>query len=334
MKRVAINGLGRIGRLLLRRYLQVEYKHFTLVAANEPMPADNLRYLLAYDSVHGRLDAPVSVENGKLTVGKLSVPLFSETQPQKLPWGSEQVDLVIECSGHFTKRAAAAKHIEAGAGRVLISAPSADADVILVMGVNETEYVPERHYVISNASCTTNSLAPVLKVLDDEFGIEQASATTIHAYTASQSVVDQAAGKKIRGRAAALNIIPTSTGADAATIRVLPQLQGRLNALAVRVPVADGSLSDISAQLKRSPSVEDVNAAFSAAAHGPLQGILAYSEEELVSSDIIGDAHSCILHALSTRAQGNLVKVQVWYDNEFGYACRCLDLLERVLLNG
>lgn len=332
MKRVAINGLGRIGRLLLRRYLQGGYKCFTLVAANEPMPPENLIYLLKYDSVHGRLERKVSIEQGGLRLDELELPLFSEKDPEKLPWSGEGVDLVIDCSGRFTKRAAAAKHLEAGAGRVLISAPCKDADVTLVMGVNEADFEPDHHQVISNASCTTNSLAPALKVLDDNFGIEQAHATTIHAYTASQSVVDQAAGKKIQGRAAAVNIIPTGTGADAATVAVMPQLKGRLSALAVRVPVVDGSLTDICAQLKSGASADEINGAFKAAAQGELRGILAYSEEELVSSDIVGDPHSCIVHGLSTRVQGSLAKIQVWYDNEYGYACRCLDLLERLPL--
>jgi len=332
MKRVAINGLGRIGRLLLRRYLQGSYQRFSLVAANEPMSPENLLYLLKYDSVHGRLGRDVSIEEGRLCLDPLALSLFSEKDPTKLPWGEENVDLVIECSGHFSKRAAAAKHLEAGAGRVLISAPSADADVTLVMGVNESDFEPDRHQIISNASCTTNSLAPALKVLDDNFGIEQAHATTIHAYTASQSVVDQGAGKRIQGRAAAVNIIPTGTGADAATVAVMPQLKGRLSALAVRVPVVDGSLTDICAQLKSGATAGEINGVFKAAAQGELRGILAYSEEELVSSDIVGDPHSCILHGLSTRVQGDLAKIQVWYDNEYGYACRCLDLVERVLL--
>lgn len=332
MKRVAINGLGRIGRLLLRRYLQGDYKRFSLVAANEPMSAENLLYLLKYDSVHGRLERQVSIEQGRLRLDKLDFPLFSETDPAKLPWGEEGVDLVLECSGRFTKRAGAAKHLDAGAGRVLISAPSADADTTLVMGVNESDFDPGRHHVISNASCTTNSLAPPLKVLDDNFGIEQAQVTTIHAYTASQSVVDQAAAKKIRGRAAAINIIPTGTGADAATVTVMPQLRDRLSAVAVRVPVVNGSLTDICAQLKNAADAEQVNAALKAAAEGQLRSILAYSEEDLVSSDIIGDPHSAIVHGLSTRCQGNLAKIQVWYDNEYGYACRCLDLIEQILL--
>lgn len=331
MKRVAINGLGRVGRLLLRRYLQGGFKKFEIVAVNDPIATEGLAYLLKYDSVHGRLDREVEAGDKGLRLGDLTLAHFAETDPAQLPWGAEGVDLVVDCSGRFTKRAAAAAHLDAGAARVLISAPSPDADITLVLGVNEGEFDPAQHQVVSNASCTTNSLAPVLKVLDKDFGIEQVHATTIHAYTITQSMVDTAASKKIRGRAGAINIIPTATGADAATVAVLPQLRDRLCALAVRVPVADGSLTDICAQLRRPASADEINAALRYAAQGELRGILSYSEEELVSSDIIGDPHSCIIHGLSTRVQGNLAKVQAWYDNEYGYACRCLDLLEQVL---
>ncbi|WP_226648259.1 type I glyceraldehyde-3-phosphate dehydrogenase [Microbulbifer variabilis] len=331
MKRIAVNGLGRIGRLLVRRYLQGNYKRFSLVAVNDPMPIENLQYLLKYDSVYGRLEQDISFSNGKLYLNKMELPLFSEADPEKLPWGREHVDVVIESSGHFTKRSDAEKHLKAGAKRVLISAPSKDADLTVVMGVNEDDFNPKQHFVISNASCTTNSLAPTLKVLDANFGVEQIQVTTIHAYTGSQSVVDEASGKKIRGRAAGINIIPTSTGADAATIAVMPELQNRLSALAVRVPVVDGSLTDICAQLKVDASANEINDAFKVAAQGELLGILGYSEEELVSSDIIGDPHSCIVHGISTCVQGRLAKVQVWYDNEYGYVCRCFDLLEKIL---
>jgi len=331
MKRVAINGLGRIGRLILRRYLDGGYSNFELVAANEPMAADNLIYLLKYDSVHGRLERPVKIAQGQLQVDGLSLALSAETDPAQLPWRDLNVDTVLDCSGRFTRRADAAQHLQAGANSVLISAPSPDADVTLVLGVNEADYQAGKHQVVSNASCTTNSLAPPLKVLHEAFGIEQAQVTTVHAYTASQSVVDQPAGKPIRGRAAALNIIPTATGADAAVVKVMPQLRDRLSALAVRVPVADGSLTDICVQLKSAASADDINRALKAAAQGEMRGVLEYSEDELVSSDIVGNPHSCIVHSLSTRVQGNLAKIQVWYDNEYGYACRCLDLLERVL---
>lgn len=333
MKRVAINGLGRVGRLLLRRYLQSGSQEFAIVAVNDPTPADNLVYLLKYDSVYGRAGFGVYHDKGQLWLDDVALPLYAETDPEQLPWDELEVDIVIECSGRFTKRAGAVKHINAGARRVLISAPSPDADVTLVLGVNEKTFDPDRHFVISNASCTTNSLAPPLRVLDEAFGVEQALVTTIHAYTSSQSMVDQAASKNIRGRAGAVNIIPTVTGADAATVLVLPQLKDRLSALALRVPIPDGALTDISAHLKAPVTVAQVNQVFRDAAENQLQGILAYSDEDLVSSDIIGDPHSAIVHGQSTRVvSDHFLKIQVWYDNEFAYACRCLDLLERLPL--
>tara|TARA_R110000787_G_scaffold220068_1_gene328802 strand:+ start:26407 stop:27459 length:1053 start_codon:yes stop_codon:yes gene_type:complete len=333
VKRVAINGLGRVGRLLLRRYLQSDFQEFAIVAVNDPTPADNLIYLLKYDSVYGRADFGIRHEKNQLWLDDLVLPLFAETDPARLPWDKLEIDIVMECSGHFTKRTDAIKHINAGAHRVVISAPSPDADITLVLGVNEKAFDPNRHFVISNASCTTNSLAPPLKVLDDQFGVEQALVTTIHAYTSSQSMVDQAAGKKIRGRAGAVNIIPTATGADAATVLVLPQLKDRLSALALRVPIPDGALTDISVLLKAPVTVAQVNQAFRNASEHELQGILAYSDEDLVSSDIIGNPHSAIIHGQSTRVVlDHFVKLQVWYDNEFAYACRCLDLLERLPL--
>lgn len=329
MKKVAINGLGRVGRLLLRRFMQEDFKQFTLVAVNDPMPPDNLAYLMKYDSVHGRSGLDVSVEADKLVLDKTTLHLFHETEPEKLPWEKLGIDVVIECSGHFTKRAEAARHIKAGAQRVLISAPSPDADLTVVMGLNEQDFDPAKHMVISNASCTTNSLAPALKVLHECFGIENALVTTIHAYTSSQHLVDVPAKKKIRGRAGATNIIPTATGADAATVLVMPEMESRLSALAVRVPVADGSLTDISAILSKPASVDDINSAFRAAAENGLKGIMEYSDDELVSSDIIGNPHSTIIHGQSTRVIGDRhIKVQTWYDNEYGYTCRCLDLLE------
>ncbi|SDK18965.1 type I glyceraldehyde-3-phosphate dehydrogenase [Microbulbifer yueqingensis] len=332
MKKIAINGLGRIGRLILRRYLDGGYHKFVPVAINDPMPLENLIYLLKYDSVYGRLPCEISAEDDRLHLGDLSLAIYAEEDPAKLPWNSESVDAVLECSGRFTRRADAARHLEAGAGRVLISAPCADADITVVMGVNHTDFDRDRHFVISNASCTTNSLAPPLLVLDESFGIEQALVTTIHAYTGSQATVDSARRKKIQGRAAAVNIIPTSTGADAATVAVLPQMEGRLSALAVRVPVVNGSLTDISVQLRSPADRAAVNGALRSAAGGNLHNILGYTDDDLVSTDIIGDPHSSLIHGASTRVQGHLAKVQAWYDNEYGYVCRCLDLLEQVLL--
>jgi len=331
MKRIAINGLGRVGRLLLRRYIEHNYKEFAIVAVNDPMPTDTLAYLMKYDSVHGRADFSITAEDNLLGVDHFELKRFSETDPERLPWEELEIDVVIECSGRFCSYSGSSKHISAGATRVLIGAPYAEADITLVLGVNDRHFDPEKHFIVSNASCTTNSLAPPLKVLDSAFGVERALVTTVHSYTSSQTLVDTPANKKHRGRSGAINIIPTSTGADAATALVLPQLEGRLSAVALRVPVADGALTDISAELDMFAKVEDINEAFRQAAAGSLSGILAYSDEELVSSDILGDSHSAIIHGLSTRViDGTLVKVQAWYDNEYGYACRCLDVIEQL----
>lgn len=334
MKRIAINGLGRIGRLVLRHYMEMQPEGVELVAANDLVPTDDLAYLIKYDSVHGRAPYPVGATPDSIRLGEHVIKVFAQKDPAQLPWKDLEVDVVIESTGFFTKRDLAAKHLAAGARRVLISAPSKDADFTLIVGVNDRDFDPEKHHVISNASCTTNSLVPPLKVLIDNFGIERALVTTIHAYTATQALVDRPARKKIRGRAAATSLIPTTTGSDVATALVLPELEGRLRALAVRAPIPDGALTDISADLKQTVTEEQVNAAFAkAAAEGPLQGILGYTEEELVSADIIGDPRSGIVHALSTRVvQGSMVKVQVWYDNEFGYSRRLLDAIERLAL--
>ncbi len=334
MKRIAINGLGRIGRLVLHHYMEMQPEGVEFVAANDLVPTDDLAYIIKYDSVHGRAPYPVEATPDSIRLGEHVIRVFAQKDPAQLPWKDLGVDVVIESTGFFTKRDLAAKHLAAGARRVLISAPSKDADFTLIVGVNDRDFDPEKHQVISNASCTTNSLVPPLKVLIDNFGIERALITTIHAYTATQALVDRPARKKIRGRAAATSLIPTTTGSDVATALVLPELEGRLRALAVRAPIPDGALTDISADLKQTVTEEQVNAAFAkAAAEGPLQGILGYTEEELVSADIIGDPRSGIVHALSTRVvQGSMVKVQVWYDNEFGYSRRLLDATERLAL--
>jgi glyceraldehyde 3-phosphate dehydrogenase len=330
MKRIAINGLGRTGRVMLRRFLTGDAPEgLELVAVNDLADADDIAYLTTYDSVHGRLATPVALEGDRLVFGERSVPIFRKPEPEGLPWGDLGVDLVIECTGAFTSRAGAARHLAAGARRVLIGAPAPDADVTIVLGVNPGDFDPEAHQVVSNASCTTNSLAPVLMVLNRAFGLEDVVATTVHAYTASQGIVDKPAKKQHRGRAAAVSMIPTSTGADAATVQVMPQLAGRLRAIAIRVPVPDGSLTDISARLTLAASVEDINAALAAAASGELAGILGYTTEELVSVDILGRRESGIVHARSTASTGRLCKVLVWYDNETGYAARCLDLAAR-----
>ncbi len=329
MKRIAINGLGRIGRLVLRHYMDSEKDKVEVVGANDLVPPEDLAYLIKYDSVHGTATFPVTFGDDFVQIGDKKIRIFSEKDPSNLPWGELDVDVVIECTGRFTKRELAAKHLEAGAKRVIISAPSKDADFMVVLGVNQEDFDPEKHLVISNASCTTNSLAPPLKVLCDNFGVEKALVTTIHAYTATQGLVDRPAKKRIRGRTAAVSLIPTTTGSDIATTKVLPELEGRLRAMAVRVPIPDGALTDISAVLRKKVSEKEVNNALKAASRGPMKGILGYTEEEVVSIDIINDTRSGIVHGLSTRViQGDMVKLQVWYDNEYGYSKRLLDLVE------
>jgi glyceraldehyde 3-phosphate dehydrogenase len=331
MKRIAINGLGRIGRMVLRHYVAVRPKDIELVVANDLVPTDDLAYLIKYDSVHGQLPFLVTAEKEAVHVGEVTVKITAEKDPAQLPWKRLGIDVVIESTGRFTKRELAAKHLEAGARRVIISAPATDADITVVVGVNENKFDPKNHYVISMASCTTNSLAPPLKVLMDSFGVEQAMATTVHAYTASQALVDRPDKKRNRGRAAAVSLVPSTTGSDIATTLVLPELKDRLRALAIRAPIPDGAITDIVADLKKSATAEQVNEAFKTAAEGPLKGIIGYTEEDLVSADIIGDTHSGIVHALSTQVvQGRMVKIQVWYDNEFGYSKRLLDVIERL----
>jgi glyceraldehyde-3-phosphate dehydrogenase type I len=303
-------------------------KDVELVAANDLVPPDDLAYLLRYDSVHGRAPFPVSASGDGITLGDLNLKIFAEKDPAQLPWKKLGVDVVIESTGFFTKREMAAKHLQAGARRVIISAPSPDADITIIMGVNESQFRPEQHKVISDASCTTNSLVPPLKVMLDNFGIERALVTTVHAYTGTQGLVDKPSKKRIRGRAAAVSLVPTTTGSDVATTMVLPELKGRLRALAIRAPIPDGAITDIVADLKKAVTVKDLNGAFKAASEGAMKGILGYTEEELVSADIIDDPHSGIVHALSTIVvQDTMVKIQVWYDNEFGYSRRLLDTI-------
>ncbi len=332
--KVAINGLGRIGRMVLRHYLDVQPQGVEIVAANDLAPVDDLAYLVKYDSTHGR--APFAVEFGSdsLFLGGREIRIFSSREPKALPWKELNVDVVLECTGLFTAREGAAQHLAAGARRVIISAPSPDADLTVVLGVNEDEFDPGKHFVISNASCTTNSLAPPLKVLLAEFGVEKALVTTVHAYSGSQGLLDKPAKKRIRGRSAAVSLIPTTTGADMAAIQVLPVLKDRLKALAIRAPLPVGAITDISAVLGRSVTAGEVNSAFRAAAgDARWQGILGYTDEELVSADIVGDTRSAIVNGLSTTmVQGNMVKSMVWYDNEFGYSRRLLDLVIRLPL--
>ena len=332
MKRIGINGLGRIGRLVLRHYLSGSQKDHQIVAANDLTPTDELAYLLQYDSVHGNARFPIESGRNYLKLGSQKLAIFNEKDPANLPWKSLGVDIVLECTGLFRRREDAAKHLEAGASRVIISAPSESADLTVVMGVNEHLYDARRHHIISNASCTTNSLAPVVKVLNDAFGIESLMATTIHAYTASQALVDRPTRKRRRGRAAAVSLIPTSTGAAKATAIVIPELKGKMDAIAVRAPIPDGALTDIVVHLKKDVSVESVNTALDKASRGELKGIIAYNEDEIVSADIISNPHSGIIDAPSTRVIVNRVaKVLVWYDNEFGYSRRLLDLASFII---
>ncbi|MRJ01875.1 MAG: type I glyceraldehyde-3-phosphate dehydrogenase [Epsilonproteobacteria bacterium] len=330
-KRVAINGLGRIGKMVLWHYIENPPKSVEIVAANGGSgTAEDLAYMLQFDSVHGRFPAPVQYGEGYLQVGEHRIQLVTGRDPEKLPWRELGVDIVLECTGKFTKREGAAKHLEAGAQKVIISAPSKDADLTVVLGVNQSWYDPTKHHVISNASCTTNSLAPAIKVLNDSFGIESALVTTVHAYTSSQVTVDaKKPGKHRRGRAAAVNIIPTSTGAAIATTKVIPELEGKMNALALRVPVPDMAVTDINAVLKRRVDAEEVNRAFEEAMEGELKGILEITYDEVVSTDLINNPHSSIIDGLSTLVvDGNKVKVLSWYDNEFGYSGRLLELAD------
>jgi glyceraldehyde 3-phosphate dehydrogenase/glyceraldehyde-3-phosphate dehydrogenase (NAD(P)) len=312
---------------VLRHYLSSPLKNLQIVAANDLTPTDELAYLLQYDSVHGRASFPIESGQDYLELGSQKLAVFNEKDPVNLPWKALGVDIVLECTGLFRKREDAAKHLTAGASKVIISAPSESADLTIVMGVNEKFYDPQAHHIISNASCTTNSLAPVVKILNDAFGIESMMVTTIHAYTASQSLIDRPTRKRRRGRAAAASLIPTSTGAAKATAVVIPELKGKMDAIAVRAPIPDGALTDIVANLKKDVSVESVNAALEKAANGAFKGILDYNDDEIVSADIIGNPNSGIVDAPSTRVIMNrAVKVLVWYDNEFGYSRRLLDL--------
>jgi glyceraldehyde 3-phosphate dehydrogenase/glyceraldehyde-3-phosphate dehydrogenase (NAD(P)) len=332
MKKIAINGLGRIGRLVLRQYLSNTPEQVTLVAANSPAPVEELAYLIKYDSVHGRAPFDIKTGSDHLQLGSTRVAISHERDPEKLPWRALGVDIVLECTGLFLKREDAAKHLTAGASKVIISAEAKNEDLTVVLGVNEKAYDSQKHHILSNASCTTNCLAPAAKVLNDAFGIDYLMATTIHAYTSSQALIDSSSPRhRRRGRAAAVSLIPSSTGAATATERVLPELKGKMSAIAVRVPVANGSLTDITAQVRQDVTAEMVNAVFKRAAEGDMKGILGYTEDELVSADIIGDEHSGIVDANATKVlTDRVVKVFVWYDNEYGYARRLLDLADYI----
>jgi glyceraldehyde 3-phosphate dehydrogenase len=328
--KVAINGFGRIGRNFFRS-AKKNNAGFDMVAVNDLTSAETLAHLLKYDTVHGTYPGSVEVVDGDLLVDGDQFKVFSERDPAALPWGDLDVDVVIESTGIFRSHEAASKHRTAGAEYVLISAPSGDADISLVLGVNDADFDPAQHKIISNASCTTNCIAPMAKVLDDAFGIERGMFTTVHAYTNDQAILDVPHKDLRRARAGAANIIPTATGAASAIGKVLPNLNGKMQAMAMRVPVPDGSITDLVATLSRNVSLDEVQAAFKAAADGPLKGILRYTEDPIVSSDIVGDPHSCIYDASAAIVPGdNMVKVLGWYDNEWGYSSRLVDLVARL----
>ncbi|WP_026672297.1 type I glyceraldehyde-3-phosphate dehydrogenase [Alkalihalobacterium bogoriense] len=331
--KIGINGFGRIGRVVFRAALK--NPNVEVVAINDLTDANMLAHLLKYDSVHGKLDAEVSVNGDSIVVNGQEINVSAERDPAKLNWADRGVEVVVESTGFFTKRADAAKHLEAGAKKVIISAPASDEDITVVMGVNEDKYDAANHHVISNASCTTNCLAPFAKVLNDQFGIRRGMMTTVHSYTNDQQILDLPHKDYRRARAAAENIIPTTTGAAKAVALVLPELKGKLNGGAMRVPTPNVSLVDLVAELDKEVTAEEINAAFKAAAEGPLKGVLSYSEEPLVSGDYNGDPSSSTIDALSTMVmEGNMVKVISWYDNESGYSHRVVDLVEYIAKQG
>ncbi len=327
--KVGINGFGRIGRNVFR--VIAEREDIDVVAINDLADARTLSLLLKYDSVHGKFDGDIEAKEDAIVVKGKEVKLTKEKDPARLPWSKLGVDIAIESTGIFTKKADCAKHLEAGAKKVILSAPSKDQlDATIVMGINENDLSPE-HKIVSNASCTTNCLAPLVKVLNDNFQIEKGLVTTIHAYTNDQRVADMMHKDLRRARAAAINIIPTTTGAAKAIGEVIPELKGKLDGMAMRVPVANGSVTDLVATVKRNVSIEEVNSVLKTAADSELNGVLEYCEDPIVSSDIIGNVHSCILDAMSTCViDGNLIKVIGWYDNEWGYSNRMVDLIELI----
>ena len=324
--RIGVNGFGRIGRNFFRA-ARSQGADLEFVAVNDLGSIDTMAFLLANDSVHGRLDAEVVATEQGIVVDGVEILVLSERNPADLPWGDLGADVVVESTGIFTSREKAGLHLEGGARKVIISAPSGDCDATFVVGVNDDDYDPERHHIVSNASCTTNCFVPMIKVLDDAFGVQQGFMTTTHAYTGDQSLVDGPHSDLRRARGAALNIVPTSTGAARATSLVMPEMKGRLDGISLRVPIPDGSITDFVGTLGVEATVEQVNRAFaSAAAEGPLSAVLDYSEDPLVSTDIVGRTASCTLDAGLTMAVGTMVKVCGWYDNEMGYSTRLVDL--------
>jgi glyceraldehyde 3-phosphate dehydrogenase len=327
--RVGINGFGRIGRNFFRA--AQERGDFEIVAFNDLGDVNTMAHLLRYDSVLGRFPEDVEVEGGSLKVGGKEIRGLAERDPAALPWRELEVDVVIESTGFFTKREGAQKHLDAGAKKVVISAPATDPDVTLVLGVNDDAFDPEQHSIISNASCTTNCVAPLAKVLHDNFTVEQGFMTTIHAYTNDQQILDLPHQDLRRARAAAINLIPTSTGAARAIGLVLPELKGKVDGISVRAPVPTGSITDLVVRLGRDVTVDEVNSAYRTAAEtGPLEGLLRYADDPLVSTDIVHSPYSCIVDSDLTMANGTMAKVFGWYDNEWGYSCRLVDVVTKV----
>lgn len=325
--KIAINGFGRIGRLTFRNL--IESDNVEIVAINDLTAVDMLAHLLKYDSAHGRFNGTVAHTENSLIVNGKEITVYAQRDPETLPWGDIGVEVVVESTGFFTNAEGMGKHITAGAKKVVLSAPAKGDIKTIVLGVNDDQ-LTDADTMVSNASCTTNCLSPMAKVLDEKFGIESGFMCTIHAYTSDQRIQDAPHADKRRARAAAVNMIPTSTGAAKAVALVLPQLKGKLDGYAMRVPTITGSATDLTVQLSREVTAEEINAAMKEAAEGPLKGILMYTEDPIVSSDIVGDKHSCIFDAGITSAKGNLVKVLGWYDNEAGYSARLANLVERL----
>ncbi len=325
--KVAINGLGRIGRLVLRNAIDIG---LNVVAINDLTDPKTLAYLIKYDSAQGRFKGKVETGEGFINVNGKKIQILSEKDAEKLPWKKLGIDVVVESTGFFTDRDGAIKHIKAGAKKVVISAPAKNPDATIVLGVNDN-IIKKEHQILSMASCTTNCLAPVAKVLEENFGIKKGFMTTVHAYTASQKIVDGPDKKLRRGRAGALNIVPTTSGATKAVIEVIPKLSGKIDGLAMRVPVPAGSIVDFVADLEKTPrDKNEINEAFKKAASGKMKGILDYTEDEIVSSDVIGDTHSSIVDGISTMLIGNTVKVLSWYDNEYGYSHRLAEFVKKL----
>jgi glyceraldehyde 3-phosphate dehydrogenase len=329
--KVGINGFGRIGRQVVRAVREQGIADLDFVAVNDLTDTRTLAHLFKYDSVHGTYEGSVSGEGDTITIDGDAIRVFAEKDPAALPWRDLGVDVVLESTGRFTKAEDARKHLAGGAKKVIISAPARNEDITVVMGVNETKYDPAKHHVVSNASCTTNCIVPMVKVIRDSFGFRHGTMVTIHSYTNDQQLLDLPHKDLRRARAAALSIIPTTTGAAKATALVIPEVKGKIDGIAIRVPTPDVSLTELTVEVERATTIDEVNAAYRAAAAGPMEGILAVSDEELVSVDYTGNPHSCIIDSRNTNVvDATLVKVSGWYDNEWGYSSRCVDLIRYV----